>query len=79
MALVKGPNGVVHDIEDRVAASLVGRGNRGYEYVDGDSGSEAPAQSDNKAAWVDYAVSQGADRDEAESMTKAELIDQYGA
>lgn len=39
----------------------------------------APKQSDNKAAWVDYAVAQGADRDEAEGKTKAELVDQYGA
>lgn len=37
----------------------------------------APAKSDNKAAWVDYAASQGADPDEAEAMTKAELINQY--
>lgn len=37
-----------------------------------------PAQSANKAAWVDYAVSQGADRGEAEESTKAELIDEYG-
>lgn len=33
MARIKGPNGVVWDIEDAVAASLVGGGNRGYEYV----------------------------------------------
>lgn len=31
-----------------------------------------------KADWVDYAVGQGADRDEAESLTKAELLDLYG-
>lgn len=33
MARIKGPNGVVHEIDDRVAAGLVGKGNRGYEYV----------------------------------------------
>lgn len=38
-----------------------------------------PAQAANKDAWVDFAVSQGADRDEAEAKTKAELIDAYGA
>jgi hypothetical protein len=38
-----------------------------------------PAQADNKAAWIDWAVSQGADRDEAEAATKAELIDEYGS
>jgi len=31
-----------------------------------------------KAEWVAYAVTQGADPDEAEAMTKAELVDQYG-
>lgn len=39
----------------------------------------APAKSDNKAAWVDYAVAQGADRGEAEGMTKVQLVEQYGA
>lgn len=39
-----------------------------------DSGG-GPAASDVKAAWVDYAVTQGIDRSEAESMTKAELVE----
>lgn len=38
-----------------------------------------PAQADNKAAWVDWAVSQGVDREEAETATKAELIELYGS
>lgn len=42
-------------------------------------GDGTPKQSDNKAAWVDYAVEQGADRDEAEASTKAELVERYGA
>lgn len=37
-----------------------------------------PTTSDRKAVWVDHAVSHGADRDDAEAMTKDELIDQYG-
>lgn len=37
--------------------------------------SDKPATSDLKAHWVDYAVSQGMDRDEAEDMTKDELIE----
>jgi hypothetical protein len=36
-----------------------------------------PAKADNKAAWVDYAVEQGAERDEAEAMTKAELVERF--
>lgn len=39
---------------------------------------EAPAQSANKAAWVDYAVTQGAERDAAEALTKTELVETYG-
>jgi hypothetical protein len=37
-----------------------------------------PTQADNKATWVDYAVSKGADRDEAEASTKADLVERYG-
>lgn len=39
---------------------------------------ERPAPGDPKAAWVDYAVSQGHKREDAESMTKADLIATYG-
>ncbi|MEA2676400.1 MAG: hypothetical protein QOJ81_541 [Chloroflexota bacterium] len=38
-----------------------------------------PARSATKAAWVDFAVSRGADRDAAEDMTKAALIEQHGS
>ena len=38
-----------------------------------------PSRSDNKATWVDHAVTQGADPAEAEGSTKAELIQQYGS
>jgi hypothetical protein len=40
---------------------------------------QPPAKSATKAEWVDHAVSQGADRDEAESMTKDQLIEEHGA
>lgn len=39
---------------------------------------DPPAKSANKPDWVDYAVAQGADRDEAEKLTKDELIETYG-
>ncbi len=42
-----------------------------------DEDDDGPAQSDRKAAWVDHAVSQGADRQEAEAMTKDDLIAKY--
>jgi hypothetical protein len=40
--------------------------------------SGSPAVADNKAAWIDWAVSEGADREEAEALTKAELVEFYG-
>ena len=43
-----------------------------------DAEPQRPAQADPKAAWIDWAVSQGADADEAEALTKAELIEFYG-
>jgi hypothetical protein len=42
-----------------------------------DQSPEPPAKADAKAVWVDYAVTQGADRDEAEAATKADLVDRY--
>lgn len=40
--------------------------------------SERPAQSAPKAEWIGWAVVSGADPEDAEAMTKADLIDQYG-
>jgi hypothetical protein len=40
--------------------------------------SEVPAQSAPKAEWVEHAVARGADRDDAEAMTKAELVNKFG-
>ena len=37
----------------------------------------APAKSDTKTAWVEFATTQGADPAEAEAMTKADLISRY--
>jgi hypothetical protein len=41
-------------------------------------GADVPTKSASKAEWVDYAVSQGMSRDDAESSTKADLVEQYG-
>lgn len=40
--------------------------------------SDRPSKSALKEEWVDYAVSQGLDRDEAEEYTKQDLVDEYG-
>jgi len=37
-----------------------------------------PIVNSPKAAWVEYAVTQGADRETAEAMKKADLITAYG-
>lgn len=39
---------------------------------------DRPARSAAKSEWVDWAVKCGGDRDEANSMTKADLIEIYG-
>ena len=46
--------------------------------VDGPNTAERPARSAVKSEWVDWAVKCGADRDEAEGMTKQDLVDIYG-
>lgn len=41
-------------------------------------GQMPPAHSDLKAAWVDYAVSQGMEESDAAAMTKANLVERFG-
>jgi hypothetical protein len=43
-----------------------------------DDGDKPPARNEAKAAWVDWAVSQGADRAAAEAMSKDALVAEYG-
>lgn len=42
-----------------------------------EASAERPKQVAPKAEWVEFAVSQGAVRDEAEALTKAELIEMF--
>ena len=39
---------------------------------------EEPAKSATKAEWIGWAVANGADLEEVEAMTKADLIEKYG-
>jgi hypothetical protein len=41
--------------------------------------SDLPAKSAKKAVWVDFAVSRGMDRDEAEDMKLADLRERFAA
>ncbi|MEC4837519.1 hypothetical protein R2362_23855 [Mycobacteroides chelonae] len=71
---------VVAPDNELVAAALVAAGK--LEAVDEPAlvpdEAAKPGATDAKASWVDYAVSQGMDRTEAEHMTKQELIDALG-
>jgi hypothetical protein len=48
----------------------------GSDDVDGDG--PTPPKSADKATWVAYAVTQGATEDDANALTKDQLIEQYG-
>ena len=39
---------------------------------------ERPLKTAPASAWIEYAVSQGASREEANGLSKSELIDRYG-
>lgn len=43
----------------------------------GGDGPRRPARVEAKGVWVDYAVARGAAREEAEKMTKDQLLDTY--
>lgn len=45
---------------------------------DGDDDVEAPATSAHKATWVNYAVSKGMSRNEADGLSKEALINRFG-
>lgn len=45
--------------------------------VDADA-TGAPGAKALKSEWVDHAVAQGMDRDEADAMTKADLVKRFG-
>lgn len=65
------------DLNDRgpIGLSDPGSAKTDGEQADGEAG--PPAKSAPKSEWVDYAVSRGASRDDAEAATKADLIEQY--
>lgn len=62
--------GVFVNVSDEKATAVRG--------VFSPAGDDAPNQSANKSEWVDYAVANGVDQDEAEDMTKAELQERFG-
>ncbi|WP_128977280.1 hypothetical protein [Streptomyces roseicoloratus] len=72
-------------IADRLTKGLLRRVNAdGTPYIEQDGAgvpappAEAPAKSAPKAEWVGWAAAQGADPEDADGMTKADLIEAYG-
>lgn len=61
------------------AAGVPGDGSSLFEQMGGTiTGPEPPKPADSKAAWIAYAVSQGAQEDDAAAMTKIDLMSRYG-
>lgn len=50
-----------------------------WETAPGPAQSRRPVAADPKQAWIDHAISQGADPDTAARMTKADLQSRYGS
>lgn len=90
---VRGEGGGIHamdlplpeSIADRLTSGQIRRVNEdGTPYVEQQDDdvpalpAEVPAKNAPKAAWAGWAVAQGADPEQAEAMTKADLIEKYG-
>jgi hypothetical protein len=72
-------------IEDRLLKGYLTRVNEdGSPYVEGQDETpalptERPALSASKATWVGWAVHEGMTPDDAEALTKTDLIEKFGA
>lgn len=75
MRITSNRSGNVLDVADWFGHRKVESGR--YERGSGQRAS-TPNQSDTKPDWVDFAVSNGMDRAEAEAATKAELVARFG-
>jgi hypothetical protein len=64
------------DVADKDEAG--GAGNAEEDAAESSPVAEAPGPSAPKQAWINYAISTGADPDKAAAMTKADLMSRYG-
>ncbi|MEU9141705.1 hypothetical protein AB0D33_38195 [Streptomyces sp. NPDC048404] len=77
-----GPGGIVfvdgtaESSDPAVVGYCQGAGYR-VEQLDDDRAT-APARSASKGDWVAYAVTRGAEQDDAEQLTRDQLAEQYG-
>lgn len=69
------PGGTQVEVTEARAETLR---SRGYTDSPTTAGDDTPNVSDKKQAWIDYAVTQGLDEDEASSLTKDELVERFG-
>jgi hypothetical protein len=67
-------NGIVEEIDDPAPVVVDDEGPADPAGDDGGDEIKRPAKTAPKPAWVDYVVSKGVDRAEAEKLEKAELI-----
>jgi hypothetical protein len=83
---VRGEGGVVYEmtlplqrhIADRLTKGYIKRVNPdGSEWSDGPAPTK-PNVNAPKVEWVGWAVQQGAEPDQAEALTKTDLIEKYG-
>ena len=79
MARIQAPNGLILDVPDAIASGLVAsRNHPGFVYLDDSAGPPAapiaPKPYASKAEWVAHAVESGMSQDEAESLSKNDLI-----
>lgn len=79
MARIQAPNGLILDVPDAIASGLVGSRNlEGFVYLEDaaapPAAPEAPKPYASKPEWVAYAVTRGVPQDEAESLSKNDLI-----
>ena len=70
-------DGVGHTSSPGAVAYFRRRGYRVEEDTPSSAPLSMPARSASKGAWLDYAVSRGMPRDEAEAMTRDQLATHY--
>ena len=68
------------EVTDVSTKSVTEHGDKSVtDHGDKSAGLEEPKKSGSKPDWVEYAVSKGADRDEAEASSRDDLAAAYGS
>jgi len=83
---IRGEGGAVFEMSLPLHEAIADRLHKGYLVQVNPDGTdwtetiarERPAVTDRKADWVSWAVHNGAKPDDAEALTKTDLIEKYG-